>query len=310
MEKSVSGPTQRQLPKILLKDPSVLFLHARRRFVRATGREMGFAHLTRLLAQLNESWQSLPVEGPDGEALYLDLRAKEGYFNQGFANTTGHIGALLEFIEDGDVVFDVGANIGVWSRSVLARRRLSKLIAFEPWSQNFALLTKNLRGHTAVSCLPFAVGANTALARFSTDLGSLTNRVLAAETTSGSSVSVPMVTLDSWASENGIERLDVLKVDVEGAEADVFRGARELLRDHLPVVFFEYLDDPFENEGVTPESFAILSSLGYRIWSVLKDGTLAAVADRSKAPRTNDYIAVPANRATPTQIAASAPQRP
>ena len=76
-------------------------------------------------------------------------------------------------------------------------------------------------------------------------------------------------TLDHVLKEQGIERVDVIKVDVEGVEAAVFEGAKELLTgEHPPVIVFEFCDWA-ENRvvgGRAGDAQRLLMSWGYRIW--------------------------------------------
>lgn len=281
------------LPPILIDEPSIAFLRIRRRFRALTGRELGFAHATRFLATYFSSWQELPLEGPDGLPLHLDLRQKEGYFNGGFTNTVGHIGPLLPYVKDGDVVVDVGANVGVWSRAVLAQRSLSHLYAFEPEGRNCELLAKNLARYPHASAQPYAVGAKSGDAWLSTHLDVGQNYVLPAGNGSRPTRRVAMVSLDDWARTRKIERLDVLKIDVEGLEADVLRGAAEVLRRLRPVVYFEFLVSP-EHGDVDRASFEILNAAGYDIRAVTLDGRVVGVG--SEIALSNDFIALPAGR--------------
>lgn len=160
------------LPRILLDDSTRWFLELRRRFRSLTGRELGLAHATRWLARVLPQWQELPLEGPGGHPVFLDLRNKEGYLSAGFRNTVGHMGPLLALARDGDVVLDVGANIGIWSRELLARRRPATLVAFEPELRNFQLLTRNLSPYPNASCERLAIGARDGTVRLSEDLDS------------------------------------------------------------------------------------------------------------------------------------------
>lgn len=277
------------LPEILSHDVTTKFLHARRLFRRLTGRELGFAHATRVLATFLPGWRELPVKGPDGHPMYLDLSRKEGYFNGGFSNTTGHMECLLPFVHEGDVVVDVGANIGVWSRYLLSHQQLSKLIAFEPTGRIFELLCKNLSGHPCVSCQPFALGANSGTVAFSTHLDSGQNYVLRDASRPGSR-NVQMTSLDEWVRQQNLPRLDVLKIDVEGLELDVLRGAIQTLKSFAPVVYFEYMPNSSEHGKQEPESLDLLSDLGYEIRAVSLQGDLVATGQERHS--SNDYIAL------------------
>jgi len=76
-----------------------------------------------------------------------------------------------------------------------------------------------------------------------------------------SNISIPVVALDDYFSEN--EKISLLKIDVEGAEFDVLRGAERVLKTCSPLLVFECENRHFENGSVN-DVFAYLTSLGYR----------------------------------------------
>src|SRR5262245_34846627 len=86
-----------------------------------------------------------------------------------------------------------------------------------------------------------------------------------------SPVRVQAMTLDRVLKNHGLGRVDVVKVDVEGGEAAVFRGARSLLiSERAPLVFFEFADwaeERFPGDRVG-DSQRVLRELGYTIWTL------------------------------------------
>jgi FkbM family methyltransferase len=285
-------------PRILAHDSTTWFLELRRTFRQMTGRELGFAHATRLLARRFSSWQELPIEGPDGLPLFVDLRLKEGNFSTGYFGILGHVQPLLDVLRPGDVLLDVGANIGAWSRYLLSRRELGRVVAFEPARRNFELLRKNLAKYSNATCINAAVGAHPGSVQLSADLDSGQNHVVTDLLPARTSETVQMVSLDSWAEESGLERLDALKIDVEGLEFEVLQGARETLRRFTPIVYFEYIpcDGPLGERKM--QAFEHLASLGYEMQALRNDGTsirvTTAAACRSVDNNSHDVLAMPA----------------
>jgi len=301
----LSSAEFQRLPRVLAPGPggavTSLFVALRRRFRHATGRELGLAHATRLLARYLPSWQELPLEGPAGRSVYLDLRDSEGYLVNGFESTVGHMSSLIAQVHDGDVLLDVGANIGVWSRELLAHRQLGAVYAFEAAACAFRMLQKNLASYPNVRCENVAVGAENGVAKFRDDIGGQ-NRVISElhnehEPNAGHTVTVPIVTLDTWAERVGLTRLDVMKVDVEGGELDVFRGAERTLRRFFPVIYFEYLPETGAVGAAKTQAFEWLTELGYKMQAVLSDGRSVPVATPGAcaqlATYSNDVIALP-----------------
>lgn len=177
--------------------------------------------------------------------------------------------ALEAILRPGSVFFDVGANVGVfslfachcWSPGI-------RVIGFEASPQIFAFLEHNGKqhAHSGLTLLNRAVTAtsgdhltfyNAPATKFG--MGSLANRF----GTEG--VQVQTISLDRAATEHDIQRVDVIKVDVEGFELGVFQGAQLLLSQRpAPVIFFEF-NDWAEERGDTRAGDAqrYLHSLGY-----------------------------------------------
>ncbi len=83
---------------------------------------------------------------------------------------------------------------------------------------------------------------------------------------------VRLTTLDDFCAGIGLDRLDVLIVDVEGFEERALRGARETLRRFRPLVYFELFPPVMEVQGSGAAAATdILRGLGYELFRVRKD---------------------------------------
>jgi FkbM family methyltransferase len=179
--------------------------------------------------------------------------------------------SFLEPLREGGVAVDVGANLGYYT--VVAGDAVGpggRVIAVEPEPRNAALLEENVRlngfddrveivvaaaGEAAGSTLLYLSEANLGDHRaFDSDDG---RRAL----------EVPIVALDDLPALAG--RVDLLKIDVQGAEAAVLRGARRLIernRDHL-VLLLEFWPQGIRLAGDDPaEVIAALD--GFQLWSI------------------------------------------
>lgn len=157
-------------------------------------------------------------------------------------------------IAPGSTVVDAGANVGMWLMGA-ARQAGSagRVIAAEPAPENLTRLTRHLSMNDLdwVEVVPSALGAVDGIAQFylpsneNSALGSLRSRPGV-----GRPISVSVRTLDGVLAERGVERVDFLKVDVEGAEGLVLDGAKlALSREDAPVVFFEADDSLAQRFG-------------------------------------------------------------
>jgi FkbM family methyltransferase len=169
---------------------------------------------------------------------------------------------VAEFVPGADsTVVDVGANVGMFA--VCQARRGAQVYAFEPNPDCYRRLARSVieNGLTdEIRALNYAVGTGIGTATLSvpnnqTALGSLTI-VDAAKTTA--SATVRITSLDQILPALGVEHVDLLKIDTEGAEVDVLRGACQTLRSTDRIIL-EYHSDELR-EQVT----ALFDDQGFR----------------------------------------------
>ncbi len=133
---------------------------------------------------------------------------------------------LKRFLLAGDVFYDVGANAGAFA--VFAANLGSHVLAFEPVPSSFKRLQENVAINTpncSITALNYAVGASTGTLKMTTGFGTGNHALRPGESTP--SVEVEMVTLDDIIRDQPIPTF--LKVDVEGHELEVLKGATTVL---------------------------------------------------------------------------------
>lgn len=177
----------------------------------------------------------------------------------------------LELVRPDGVVIDVGAHVGIWS--LLAARRVpsARIHAFEPVPERVERLRAHVQHNRAINVVinPCAAGAeNGSFSFFGVHEGNTGASSLVRRAASDVEIRVPMVTLDAYVVQKGIDRVDVIKVDVEGAEILVFNGATKLLSgDDAPAIFFEADDKLSAPFGIsTRQTKELLAHHGYFIY--------------------------------------------
>jgi FkbM family methyltransferase len=187
----------------------------------------------------------------------------------------------LQLVRSGDVVFDVGATLGIWSLLAVQHVPGARVHAFEPVPE----LAERLRDHVArndargiVICESACGAENGSLpffARYAENTGASS---LARTSDAEVEIEVPVMMLDRYIEREGLERVDMMKVVVEGAEILVFRGARDLLSsEDAPMIFFEVNDAlcaSFATSG--REVKQLLAEHGYGIYR-WRDSSFATV---------------------------------
>lgn len=135
------------------------------------------------------------------------------------------------------VMLDVGAYCG--SFSLRHRDRFEKIYAFEPFPNNYQALVTNIALNHADEIVPVNFAASDKHGNVRLYLGTSGTQTLL-PTASGAHIEVEAITLDDFATRTGIKVEDVrlIKIDVEGAELDVLRGAYSLLQG-APILVLE-----------------------------------------------------------------------
>ncbi len=170
---------------------------------------------------------------------------------------------FVRHVQRGGTFLDVGAHVGFYT--LLASRLVGpagRVWAFEPDPTNARFLRDHVRindaGHVHVE--QAAVARTPGSARFGGGSGSGTGRL-----TEGGGRSVRTVALDSFCAEHGIVPTAV-KMDVEGAEAEVIEGGAETLRRTRPVIFLSTHGPEAHGRSV-----GLLRELGYALTPILGD---------------------------------------
>jgi FkbM family methyltransferase len=142
-------------------------------------------------------------------------------------------------ITDAKTIFDVGANIG---QSAQTYRRLypqAEIWSFEPFPTTYTDLCRSI-SDSKFHPVELALSDRIVTTKLNVGAESITNSFLRRETDSGETIEVQTDTIDHFCWERGISNIDILKVDVEGAEERVFKGAREMFaKGAIRAVFVE-----------------------------------------------------------------------
>lgn len=132
----------------------------------------------------------------------------------------------LADIRPGATVIDIGANIGCYS--LLAAQNAARVLAYEPYPENFSILHKNVALNKAsnIETFPYAVAATADKhTLFLPEDDTLVGRISLYSQYGTRTVEVKCVTLDQIIQNERINKIEVLKIDCEGAEYEILYGA-------------------------------------------------------------------------------------
>jgi FkbM family methyltransferase len=203
-----------------------------------------------------------------------------------------HIERLLP---KGSVMFDIGTRFGIYALTLAHRVPTATIYCFEPNLDNYIRLTRNISLNHLQNLRPFQLGLG--------DWVGTARIVVNNDTDSGASSlaegeGTHITTLDRFCEEQGIQRLDFLKVDIEGFEPRLLKGGRKSLERFKPTMLIELNTTTLARAGSSVEELlGMLRSLGYEFYVVQRDRLVAmgSLADRSEY-LVNCFCLHPQNR--------------
>ena len=190
-------------------------------------------------------------------------------------------------------IFDVGANHGVLTEQFADQFPAATVYAFEPTPVVFGRLSERFKSRAQIRPFQLALSSEDGTARFSCNAFDQTNSLLPVSAQSGKhvdagktetveSIEIRTVSLDAFCKEKGIPRIDILKMDIQGAELMALNGARELIRTgSIDLIFCEVLFAPlYENQAWFHDISEFMVQNGYALvgfydFGYSRSGTLA-----------------------------------
>jgi FkbM family methyltransferase len=177
--------------------------------------------------------------------------------------------------QDGMVVVDIGANIGYYT--LIAAKLVGNkgiVYAFEPEPSNYKLLCKNIQanGYTNIVPIGKAVSKTTGKTKLyvnaaMTNFSSFGKDNVLTHSKNLDCLEVETITLDDFFERTvGDDRIDLMKIDVEGAEELVVDGAERVLRNNRLKILMEFVPRQLRNVGTDPlELLYKLQNYGFAI---------------------------------------------
>jgi FkbM family methyltransferase len=196
---------------------------------------------------------------------------------------------LRRFLRPGEAVLDIGANVGHISLLLADVVGPENLYAFEPTPVTFKRLVENweLNGWATDQLFEVAIGSSHGSVELPDVSHPLTTNAVATTPSAVKTACVPLLPLDAFRSQLADRRIGLLKLDIEGYEAEALAGGRELLLHERPrLIMFESLGGRLE-ESVG----AIFEDVRYAPFSLdaggLPDGRSLAAQNLFAVPAEN-----------------------
>jgi FkbM family methyltransferase len=242
--------------------------------------------------------------------VYADDSLPDRFYGTAYCDDTGTLDFVQRVLRPGMTVVDVGAHWGAFALFAGPRVAPDGVVhAFEPTEYSYRRLQENVQhsrdqsqqfvlnraavcdhdGECTVNVFPLHhTGWNTiGRPRMSLPSGEIIEPV--------SSEIVKAVTLDTYCRQQDIAHIDLLKIDVEGYEADVIRGGSQLLREsRIDTVIFEMSEAPLKGAGRSArDTLGAFVGHGLHISRIGERGELFPIHDieRFEAPFFANYVA-------------------
>lgn len=185
-----------------------------------------------------------------------------------------------KLIATDSTVIDIGANIGYYSIVAGHMAKKGKVFAFEP----IAALRKKIELNCSINKLanvsiePFAVGNQPGKCKIyisSNDNVGMSG-IQPQENFSGITEDTDMISLDEWSSFHQLKKIDIIKIDTEGAELKVLQGMIKIIEQNRPAIILEVITELLSMFGHTSsEVHSLLLQLRYIPYQIINGETIS-----------------------------------
>lgn len=214
-----------------------------------------------------------------------------GILNHQDRQMSGELTFLRQWLKgkNNPVIFDVGANVGGYSRDIVAINPSATVFAFEPHPLTFERLVSNREAHRNIHPFNYAVGDRSGRqilydrrSECGTAHASILREVIEEiHKVQSSEHEVTVITLDEFIEEKGLTRVDLLKIDTEGYELNVLKGGGKAIRSGIfRAIQFEFNEMNVLSRVFLKDFIEVLPQ--YRLHRMLPGGL----------QRIDDYIPV------------------
>lgn len=194
--------------------------------------------------------------------------------------------ALFKMCNEDNVVFDVGTNIGSVLMNIAKKVGINgRVYGFEPDPANYKKCMTNMRlnNFKNISVLNSGLGEKKSNVFLKVDVDDNRGMNRVEKNKSENSVQITLTTMDDFVIENNIKKLDLIKIDVEGYEYNVLKGAQKTITSLRPKMFIEINDDLLRLQEASAKSVIfLLNELNYKAINSRTSKTISVEDDFEK----------------------------
>ncbi len=204
------------------------------------------------------------------------------------AYESAELNLLKRHLSEDSVFVDIGANFGLYS--LVASQKITnsgKIICFEPFPKNYAALKKNI----SLNSKSYIISENIALGDKKDELSLYyqpneknLGMVSANFMENSKTIEVDVMSFDEYVNENGVDKIDFIKIDVEGFENQVITGMKKTLELFSPMILIEIFDEGIIKSNHN-NAHDYLTHIGYSKYFIDDFGNLTS--ENTNANRKN-----------------------
>ena len=192
----------------------------------------------------------------------------------------------LKRSKNAKIIVDIGANVGYYSliASKNVQRNKGRIYAFEPVSKTFSRLSENILLNKIDCISHYQKAVSNENSSIKINVGNDQNWGMSSinfhEHLSSETEIISCETLDNFCKSANIAQVDLIKIDVEGAEYNVLKGMQKTIEDHKPEVLIEVLDQHLNKQNVSSNDvFNFFWERGYRSYRIVENGELQYISE-------------------------------
>ena len=199
---------------------------------------------------------------------------------------------LKKIVKPGDVVLDLGANIGYFSLLVANNSPSVKVISFEP----VASLFQNMNDNISLNNIKNILTVNAAVGEITEEkelfVSAPDNLGMSSfhqpENHSGKKERVKVVAIDDWVKTSGLSKIDIIKLDIEGSELGALKGMKEVLQKQKPILIVEVNPETLSMFNLKPtDIYNYLGQLNFEGFLILENGRFKHLSQAELNQTTN-----------------------
>jgi len=223
----------------------------------------------RLYGRLTRIKQKKPVKVEEYK-IFLDENDSLGILNKkNFYENNKQAEIMKKFVKKGDVVMDIGANIGIYSL-LLAKivGNKGKVYSFEPDPKNFKILKKNIGINKYKNIIPIkkAISNKTGKTKlFIAEFNKGDHRIYPSDE-KRKFIEIETISLNDY-SKNNKDKIKFIKMDIQGAEVLAFEGGNSFFKKQKPVILQEFWPVGIKSSGKDYKKFLKFIYSNYDIYS-------------------------------------------